>query len=1468
MNTRRRSRQLAAAAATAGTEGVEQDTSSQYTVDLDDPASSLSAKFSLSFPSDFPLERLKSYLPAVSLAAPTQDDILSVYKYILDHGAGLEDANRALDESRAEVVKKEVELDQALQDHESIVNELRSSVEDVTRELAQVKLEKSELAAVRSTLESQLGALNNNQSSSSAELDALRRRVEDSDREKRDLVSVVNRMREDGTRREEEIDSLRLRLKETRSELLTVQSELTEIRSGTTTAQFQRQTLEQEVELLKGENQRYKEELDTLLETSSKDRREKHASLVQLQSQYDSLSQTHESKLATLQSLQKAHIEQTQKLTQTLQKVSELESDLAEQAASFRNESATQARLNELHNRRNEQLTNRLKDVEQEWEKLLSKAEDTEERLKEQAARERQRGDEFERKYEEMRTVVEKFGTGEFIPGGLGGSVSIFPGTPGVSGTPRTPGSLSRMSDASFALSPTAHAVSQFQKGGKSYTEVYAEYVRVSDELVEQKKETRRLEEALQQVLADIQERAPIIANQREEYYRMAAEVSQLARALEERDEYANQVNASTNEISRVKKENALLQRQLSDLARQVQGLTHEISIRDNPSLASVEFDDAPTAPDATDSDRVITDNLVLFKSLPALQEQNQRLLRTARSLAAQWEEREEAFKAELAKEESAALAEAMQAVQEMEEELQRQKTIAATHQKERDMYRSMLARRGRGEDGAGAMENGIEHLASSTGSDSGPNYKQLLEEQTKLFDAFKLEMGVDAKQLKEDLLAAQREAGNQSANLAKAKAQIEFLNERMRINQSSAEMQARETASLQKRNDQLQTAVNRAELAMHHSEEALSKLQVQMERSRNENANLRAEKDLWKSIEARLTTENKELAKERAHLSDLMRNVQTMQAELERSSDNDKRRLASQLEALETQNHDLRTQLSKEHDNIRHISLQRDLESKELRERIDRVSKELATAREAQLIAETSQKHLQTRVDDLVKQREMVEEKLSTYQRRSSLHVAGEASTSEVTQNVEQELQSELAELRATLKAAEIDLESARSHVEQYKAISQASEEALSSMNATFDQFKLDTEKQLATKTAELESLQVQQQSIQEQLMTLSNENTTLHQQLESQRISFEKDKKLLEETIADLSTVEERAQTVQVSVQDELRKQAELAQLAHEKYEKELMAHAEAVKTVSQLKQQLADAQAQARDNHTAAETARANQLSSEASWKSQKETIDKEMSDLNARCRDLTEQNSLLHKHLETVNDQATRIRQAADSASANLSNAEIQGASDDTISELRAVISFIRQEKDILELQLDLNKQENSRLKSHAEQLARSLDESRAHLSKERERAAQSAASTTEHEEHLKKIEQLNILHESNTQLRSKNENNEKRITDLEAKLKQATAQLEPVQAQVRATQAELESRLQQLKLAEEDNQRWKSRTQQILQKHERIDPTELQKLKETLEKVGQEKAELETQLQNEKTAPSERQSRSTEIHTRS
>ena len=101
---------------------------------------------------------------------------------------------------------------------------------------------------------------------------------------------------------------------------------------------------------------------------------------------------------------------------------------------------------------------------------------------------------------------------------------------------------------------------------------------------------------------------------------------------------------------------------------------------------------------------------------------------------------------------------------------------------------------------------------------------------------------------------------------------------------------------------------------------------------------------------------ENRTLSMERSYLADLMNNVQKMHNDLERSGENDRRRLEGQLQMLDNQtsvggfNHfpvastlsinsqDLRSQLLQERESVRHISLQKDIELKELQTRIDKV--------------------------------------------------------------------------------------------------------------------------------------------------------------------------------------------------------------------------------------------------------------------------------------------------------------------------------------------------------------------------------------------------------------------------------------------------------------------------------------------------------------------------------------------------
>jgi nucleoprotein TPR len=96
-------------------------------------------------------------------------------------------------------------------------------------------------------------------------------------------------------------------------------------------------------------------------------------------------------------------------------------------------------------------------------------------------------------------------------------------------------------------------------------------------------------------------------------------------------------------------------------------------------------------------------------------------------------------------------------------------------------------------------------------------------------------------------------------------------------------------------------------------------------------------------------------------------------------------------------------------------------------------------------------------------------------------------------------------------------------------------------------------------------------------------------------------------------------------------------------------------------------------------------------------------------------LTEQNELLHQQLQTLGSQAARIRQVASANVVGVENAsgESEGV-DQQLADLRSVISYLRKEKEISELHLEVSKQEAARSKAEVDHLARILEETRALL----------------------------------------------------------------------------------------------------------------------------------------------------------
>jgi nucleoprotein TPR len=229
--------------------------------------------------------------------------------------------------------------------------------------------------------------------------------------------------------------------------------------------------------------------------------------------------------------------------------------------------------------------------------------------------------------------------------------------------------------------------------------------------------------------------------------------------------------------LTKTVRENQLLESQLNDLGLQVQTLTKELARIQDPSIPSdEELEVDPSTSPATNMEEVITNNLVRFRSIQGLQEQNQRLLKIVRDLGAKMEAEERDYRETLQQEQAEAVLEAHQALQRMQEDLENQKkshevTIQA-YQKERDALKAMLAR---AEARAPGFASTINGESLSDGAPEPELAKELAEVHSQ-FETYRNEMGTDTIKLRDDVMLAQKEASQLGAALAKANARIEYL--------------------------------------------------------------------------------------------------------------------------------------------------------------------------------------------------------------------------------------------------------------------------------------------------------------------------------------------------------------------------------------------------------------------------------------------------------------------------------------------------------------------------------------------------------------------------------------------------------------------------------------------------------------------------------------------------------------------
>ncbi|KAJ9477644.1 Protein MLP1 [Pseudozyma hubeiensis] len=1422
---------------------------------------------------------------------------------------------------------------------------LTAEVETERKAKELVRSEKDRLSAELVGVSAQLTTLKSSTESGVRQAAEVRGRLDQAEQEKRDILSSLQREREESTRKAEEINTLLSRNRDARQEISRLSTAVQESRSQENTARFKLQGLEQEIKLTKKDAEWAHEQLNKLNEASATFRAAKRAELSRVQAELDAARQEAAASRSKVESLQTAYNEASSKLGQTSDKVAHLSARLASQEASFRSEVGSQSQLVKLLERRAEHSSQRIVELEEQWEDVLAQCRTREQEAWAETQKEVELRQALQEENRELSEALDRLAEGVGIGQGqrengdafLDQTLDVMSDvgadfdTRSIASTPRRAGLMGTAASFNngFGISPTAEIANRIRKSGKSFSQVYMELAKTQEELRRERLETTRLGSVLAQVMDELQERAPQLLAQREETERLTSDldemVAQVATASQERDTAQSDAKRLKLDLERIARENGFMSQHLADFGRQVRELTKAIILRDDPDAAARLEDDGsllaeldaiaplPETLPESDTQSVITNELVTFQSLTELCSQNARLLQVTRQLGAKMEEEERNYKARLADEEDDAVNEARDLIVRLEDEVRRERYKVEEVSKERDLFRQLCATGGRSAEAKTGEEHASGAIAPINSGLPLAEYEALRARHERL----KTETDAELSRYREEIRSLQVEMSKTTVSSAREQALRQAAEDKFGNLQRTHELTKTDLDELSKRTTKLQESLARKEVSAQMLEEQLIQSQSSLEQLRTQVSSLQAEKEVWKSLESNLLEENRGMQVERNNLQELVRTTQSMQSDLEQRGRDVQSRLEQDVKRLDEINEDLRSRLAAEQDLYRQLSLRREIETKDLQSRIDLSSSELSSAREALAIARTSADHTQLRVEDLTRQLESTQEKLSIYERRDQLSrdpVAFRAQA-DVQLSREEQLEIELADLKAGRAAAQLEVRKSKLEVEQATAAVAEKDAALSALSQELEQLKTSTSTELSSRTAEIGGLQQQLSSTSSQLSAVQTQLQELQQQLETERSAFQAEKKSLEDAITELGSVEERARAEQEDVKGEIRKHVQAAKAAQLKLDDMTKQVETLTADLAEAREQLKKARQDASSLRSSKDLAEAEWGREKASWDAVRQALEREKADLQRKIDDLTTQNQILHTHLETINAQANQMREAAaaplpsvdvdmdleQASSAVLATSEstadpnadaatpaaaaepletaAEGASEiaaeaaatmdasssepaqaaevkkeDTsisgselahslmkrrVDELHEVVKFLRREKEIVDLQMEINKQETSRLKQTLEHVNKTLAETRSELDSERTKNVSSASTATEHAELLEKINQLNELRENHNTLQETASRADARIVQLESELRTANTELAPVQEQLRNAQIELEASQAELNVMREDSKRWQSRAQSLLQTHG---------INEEMQKVEQQRAEAQQKVE--------------------
>ncbi|CAH9094366.1 unnamed protein product [Cuscuta epithymum] len=881
-------------------------------------------------------------------------------------------------------------------------------------------------------------------------------------------------------------------------------------------------------------------------------------------------------------------------------------------------------------------------------------------------------------------------------------------------------------------ISGTALAASLIRDGW-SLAKMYTKYQEAVDALHHEQLGRKQSQAVLERVLHDIEESAGPILDERAEHERLVEAYTvldeKLQSSLSEKATLENNVEQLKVDLRRCERDYAVAQRETVDLQKQVTALLKEcrdIQLRCGSPDKKNSYENMVIA--ESDADEV--EKLLSFKDINGLVEQNAQLRSLVRNLTDQIETKELEWKGKF------------------EKELQSQINDATSK------VNAVLARaneQGRMMESLHTSVNMYKRLYEEEHSLRASDRKSLLDstddQHTEPVSLSECSQGVSLKAhekklehlkcVEDELVKLRSEVISLRSERDKSALEAHFAQDKLGRSLKELEHVREEHEAVVARNVEFSHMIVDYQKNLRDSSESRIAAEDLSRKLKMEVSILKHEKEVLLSSEKRASDEVRILSERVQRLQASLDTIQSTCEVREEARAAERKKQEEYIKHIEKEWAEAKKELQDERNNVRNVTIERENDLRSALRQVEEMGKDLANALHSQVTVESRAAVAEARAVYL-------EEKLSSIKVSDKDDGSGSPfSSSECFPDL-RTAQEEIKNLREEVQVC-------NNHMLQYKNIAQANEEALKQMELIHDNFKVEAGNVKKSLEEEILILRKRIKELECELDLMAKEVASANAGKDEKLAAAFSEMAHLKDDCA-IKTSQIGSLEMQVSsMKDDLEKEHQRWQAAQANYERQVILQSETIQELTRTSQALASLQEESSVLRKMTHALKHENDQLKAKWEAEKLVLEESRSEADKKYSEVNEQNKILLSRLE-----AMHIKYAEkDRVSTGISFGTPATESDDG---MQNVVNYLRRSKEIAETEISLLRQERIRLQSQLESAVRAAKTAEASLRAERENAKALVYREEEFTTLQQQVRELNLLRESNVQLREENKHN--------------------------------------------------------------------------------------------------------------